>query len=54
MLSMERLFILNSILMYDSFPKDNIINYLGVVLGDLKQCNVLVEDRIPNSMSQNT
>lgn len=47
---MERLFILNSILMYDLFPKNN-ISYLGVVLGDLKQCNVLVKERIPKSMS---
>ena len=37
---------LYSILMYDLFPKNNITNYLGVVLGDLKQCNVLAKERI--------
>lgn len=51
MLLMERLFMLNSILMYDLFPKNSIINFLGVVLGDLKQCNVLVKERISKSMS---
>lgn len=50
MLLMERLFMLYSILMYDLFPKNKIINYLGVVLGDLKQCNVLAKERIPKSM----
>lgn len=48
---MERLFMLNSILMYDLFYKNNIINYLRVALGDLKQCNVLVKERIPKSLS---